>query len=1068
MADYKSELAKLNPKQLEAVKHIEGPVLVIAGPGTGKTQLLSMRVANILKVTDTDARNILCLTFTHKAAINMRERLNQLIGPESRHVVSTTFHSFAADVMNQYPDYFWEGAQLSVAPDAVIDDIIQLILSELPDDNPMASTFAGSYTALSDVKNGLKLVKEAGLTPDELRTAITQNIEYIDKIEPLMADLLSPTLSASKLTALHESIAKLPPQNKYQKNVVLPLSELILQSLTNAISQDDGTGKTLITGKWKKKWIQTVDGVKGMHSERKRNEWWLSLCDVYQQYRDYLHKRGFYDYSDMLIEVLEQLQTQPDMLADIQERYQYVLIDEFQDTNAAQLRLARLIADHHTSNNRPNLMAVGDDDQSIFAFNGAELNNMLEFMTHYPETKLIVLTDNYRSQQPILDFSRQIIEQAEDRLIKRSPGLSKDLTARSESKKSATKHNIYPTKQHQYSELARTIAGLWKNGEKDIAVLARTHDSLKQLASILSDNNIPVRYEKRSNILEHDAVRLIYQIASVTIAIGEGDKKSVNYGISQLLRHPMWDLDSKVLWRLATKNYGTHDWLQDLLESEDKKLSAIGNWFTWLARSSNNTPLPLMLEYILGLGEGEYMLSPFRAYYLSLSPVSSDYLESLSAVELLRGLVNEFSDNNPTLTDFVHFIELNLSTKRVIADESWFVSGDDAVQLLTVYKAKGLEFEHVYVIDANEDMWSPRSGGRKSPANLRLQSYGENYDDYVRLLYVASTRAKSTFTATSFATDSKGDELLPTPILSIVNPEIIQSNLTESTAVLEENLRWPRLKSKDEQSLLSDRLETFELSPTALINFLNVAESGPKEFLERHILRLPTPGSVSGSFGTAIHASLETAQRLINEGHFEISTVIDRYESALIQEHLLSSDFERLMNRGEKLLNDILNDNLIGLTKGGKTEQKIGGVIVGNAHMKGKIDLISDDESQILISDYKTGKPLTSFDTKNKSIMTKAWRNKIQLLFYALLVRESGRHKQKDIKTQMIFVEADNQKQMHLALEPTSDELDRLSKLINVVWDHVIRLDFPDVGKYPKDIDGITAFEDDLIKNTLR
>ncbi len=1067
MADYKQELAKLNSNQLEAVKQIDGPVLVIAGPGTGKTQLLSMRVANILEETDTDASSILCLTFTHKAATNMRERLNQLIGPESRHVATKTFHSFAADIMNQYPDYFWEGARLSVAPDAVIDDIIQLILSELPDDNPMASTFAGSYTALSDVKNGLKLVKEAGLTPDELRTAITENVDYINKIEPLMVDLLAPTLSASKLSALHESIAKLPPQKKYQKNVVLPLGELILQSLEHAINQDDDTGKTVNTGKWKKKWVQTVDGVKTMHSERKRNDWWLSLCDVYEQYRDYLHKRGFYDYSDMLIEVLEQLGTHPDMLADIQERYQYVLIDEFQDTNAAQLRLARLIADHHTSNNRPNLMAVGDDDQSIFAFNGAELNNMLEFMTNYPETKLIVLTDNYRSQQPILDFSKALIEQADDRLIKRSPGLNKDLSAKSDAKKSDTRHNIYPTKQHQYSELARTIGSLWKNGEKDIAVLARTHDSLRQLASILSDNDIPVRYEKRSNVLDHEAVNLIYQIASVAVAIGEGDKKAVNFGLSQLLRHTMWNLDSKILWKLATKNYGTHDWLQDLLEHDNEKLSSIGNWFTWLARNSDEMPLPLILEYILGLREGEYMLSPFRTYYLALSPVSSDYLETLSAIELLRGLVNEFSANNPTLSDFVRFVELNLSTKRVIADESWFVSGDDAVQLLTVYKAKGLEFEHVYVIDAIDDMWSPRSGGRKSPANLRLQSYGENYDDYVRLLYVASTRAKSMFTATSYATDSKGDELLPTPILSVVSPDIIQSELTESTVVLEEGLRWPRLKSKDEHALLTDRLENFELSPTALINFLNIAESGPKEFLERHILRLPTPGSVAGSFGTAIHASLETAQRLINEGHFELSTVVDRYESALIREHLISSDFERLMNRGEKLLTDILNDNLVGLERGGKTEQNIDGVIVENAHIKGKIDLINEDKSQILISDYKTGKPLASFDTKNKSLMTKAWRNKTQLLFYALLVRECGRYKQKDIKTQMIYVEADKQNQMHLTLNPTREELERLTKLINAVWNHVVRLDFPDVSKYSKDIDGIKDFENDLIKNTL-
>ena len=138
---------QLNSEQRQAVDALEGPVLVVAGPGTGKTQLLSTRVANILRKTDTDASSILCLTFTNKAATNMRERLYQLIGPASRNVVVRTFHSFAAEIMNQYPDYFWNGARLSVAPDPVQLEIIQSLLARLPLDNPLASTFAGALTA---------------------------------------------------------------------------------------------------------------------------------------------------------------------------------------------------------------------------------------------------------------------------------------------------------------------------------------------------------------------------------------------------------------------------------------------------------------------------------------------------------------------------------------------------------------------------------------------------------------------------------------------------------------------------------------------------------------------------------------------------------------------------------------------------------------------------------------------------------------------------------------------------------------------------------------------------------
>src|SRR3546814_5381133 len=120
-----------------------------------------------------------------------------------------------------------------------------------------------------------------------------------------------------------------------------------------------------------------------MFHERKRNSWWLAVTEAYEYYRDDLHERGYYDYSDMIIAVLQQLEKNADMRADVQERFQYVLIDEFQDTNAAQLKLAHLITDHYASAGKPNLMAVGDDDQSIFAFNGAELSNLLSFRRDY-------------------------------------------------------------------------------------------------------------------------------------------------------------------------------------------------------------------------------------------------------------------------------------------------------------------------------------------------------------------------------------------------------------------------------------------------------------------------------------------------------------------------------------------------------------------------------------------------------------------------------------------------------------------------------------------------------------
>lgn len=1065
--EFTAAYKRLNKAQQAAVDAIEGPVLVIAGPGTGKTQLLSLRVANILRQTDADAGNILCLTFTNKAATNMRERLLGLIGPAARQVVVRTFHSFAADIMNDYPDYFWNGARLSVAPEAVQLEIIQSILAGLPLENPLTNTFAGAYTALGDVRQSLKLAKEAGLTPDELRSIIKHNLAYLDTIEPLVVKALSPALSFKKLDSLQTAINALPEQSLETGSLLLPLGTIMQESLALAIAQDEPTGKTKHTGNWKKRWLQTVSGEKGMFEERKRNAWWLAVADVYEEYRESLHQRGYYDYSDMLLEVLEQLEAEPDMRADLQERFQYVLIDEFQDTNAAQLRLAHLVADHFAANNRPNLMAVGDDDQSIFAFNGAELNNMLSFRRSYPDTQLIVLEENYRSAQAVLDTAGQIIAQAEDRLVYREPSITKQLRAQKPPAGQAhLQHLSYPTREHQQLAIAKHIKALWQSGDETIAVLARKHDSLKQLSAILLREGVPIRYDQQSNILEQEAVQQLCLVASTAVAVAHGDRDQANANLARLLRHPMWDIGDKSLWRLAIDNYSAPDWLGSLLAHPDPKLEALGTWLVSLSRSVSSQPLSRALDRIIGLEEeSNGFASPFRPYYLDLDSRTNDYLEMLSALEILISLAKEFADRQANLADFVRFIELYNRTDRVIADESWFMSGERAVQLLTVYKAKGLEFDQVFVIDAIDAMWSPRTTGRKSPANLQLQSYGEKYDDYVRMLYVAASRAKRSLTATSYFSDQNGNEILPTPLLSALPLTRVKEPAEAPLEVLEQDLRWPSLQIEDEKQLLAKRLEEFSLSASALIDFLNVAEAGPQSFRDRHLLRLPRPHSAVGSYGTAIHAALETAQRLVNTSRLEVGTVLDRFEAALTAEHLSPIDFERYKTRGLELLQRLLTGQHLKLAAGGIAEQRLDNVQIGGARLKGKLDRVDKHGSDLLISDYKTGKAVSNFTTRDQAKMVKAWRHKTQLLFYILLAQHSSRYaKAAHYQAQMLYVEAEKPNQFVLCLDPEPADLEQLGGLIQVVWEHIQKLDFPETANYPSTIEGIQQFITDLLK----
>jgi DNA helicase II / ATP-dependent DNA helicase PcrA len=1071
--DFETARAQLNQAQREAVDTIDGPVLVIAGPGTGKTQLLSLRVATILEQTDADAGSILCLTFTNFAATNMKQRLQRLIGPASSTVNVRTFHSFAADIMNHYPEYFWNGARLAISPDSFQIDTVQSILAELPLDNPLASKFSGQFTALTDVQQALKLSKEAGLTPDKLEAMLSVNSAYIDVIEPHLVELLEPTLKHSALEALLEKVSDLPDQEIDQEiTPLVSLSTVIKESFAAAVASDLASTKTTQTGAWKRKWLQNVDGIRGMHDERRRNGWWLAFADVYRKYRERLHGSGFYDYSDMVVEVISQLEQQPELRASVQEKYLYVLIDEFQDTNAAQLRLAHLVASHPTTENKPNLMAVGDDDQSIFAFNGAELNNMLTFKRTYEDTKLIVLTENYRSSQKLLDLAERVIAQAAERVVNREPGLSKNLIAKIPPKASSIDQYVYPTREHQLTAVAQMVARQWEGDRNSsVAILARNHASLREISAILNRMNIPIRYELQNDVLQHDAIKQVCLLAQIVSTLQEGNRALVNAGLAELLKHPMWGVSGGTMWRLAVKNYRDPAWLESLLAHEEQSLVALGEWLLWLSGEAAVQPLAVLMEYLLGIRAGKYMTSPLKAYYLLPSDINQDYLTTLSAVNRLLHMVNEFSTyQQGNLADFNRFIELNRQLERPIVDQSWFVSGDKAVELMTVHKAKGLEFDSVYLIDAIETNWQPRRISRKPPANLPLQPYGEDIDDYIRLMYVAITRAKQNFIATSYSTDGQGGAILATPLLANALEPQEKTPTDDPVTVLENTITWPRLETRQERALLAERLASYRLSPSGIGSFLDITRGGPVTFLQSHLLRIPEAQSVHAAFGTAIHAALQTAQRLTAHDRFLVPEVQQAYETALKEQALPAHDVERYLPHGKAILENLFTKLQFKLPLDGHAEIKLQAELPGDARLTGRLDNVHQTDTEIIITDYKTGTPLTSFATRDQTKRLKAWRHLLQLNFYALLVKASELYPaSKAIRTRIVYVEAENTKQLVLEHTPSTEELQQLEDIISAVWKRIQAAHFTDTASYTKDWAGIERFTSDLLashKNT--
>ena len=973
--------------------------------------------------------------------------------------------------MNLYPDYFWNAARLSIAPDSVQLEVIETIVAELPLDNPLALKFAGQYTLLNDIKRAIGLAKDAGLTPAKLQAIIEVNMAYFDVIETPLVEILDNRLSFKTLPDLQAKVAEIPQQTIDER--VYPLtsmSSILAQGLDDAIRLDSDSGKTTNTGIWKKRWLQTEAGQKGLFIERRRNAWWLELSAIYANYLTKMHERGFYDYSDMLVEVIGVLEQNPNVLAELQERFNYVLIDEFQDTNLAQLRLAHLIADHHSANGQPNLMVVGDDDQTIYKFSGAELNNMLSFKKRYATAKIIVLTKNYRSTQGVLDISKSVIEQAENRLVKQDKSLTKDLVAETPpAGSSAIRAISYASRELQFSMIARDIKDHYRLDSK-IAVLARSHESLIKMAGILQQLDVPIRYERQSNIIDHEIINQIYLLTKLLIAIQAGDQVVCNELIHEVIRHPMWGIEAKDLWSLALANYSHHDWLKALTTNSERNIKQIGDWLLWLAQMSSTQPLAITLEYLIGLRECEAYTSPINHYFIDGNKqLSAKYLKGLSAIQLLRSQVHDFAKaGEPTMNDLVRYIEINKDNKIIVADESPFVTGDQAVQLLTVYKAKGLEFDDVYVVDAVEDNWQPRSGTRRPPANLPLQPSGDDLDDYVRLMYVAMTRAKSNLTISSYYLDHAGKDVATTPIVDSTFDfqRVSQTDETKLIEVLSENLRWPNLDGGQEKAMLAAKLEDYVLNVTHLLNFLDVEKGGPHYFKERNLLRLPQIKTPSMAYGTAVHSALEIAQQQVNKSKLDLKLVNDELSSALRKEQLPASEFKRYERKGQQTLSRLFEYYDYQLTKGSIPEQKISDIRLGTAILSGKLDRIDKLGDSLLIIDYKTGQPISSFDTKNKTEAVKAYKHKLQLIFYALLVSEQPSYSQyQNVSGQMVYVDAESQKQLIRSYTPTNEDKQHLKRLIEVIYKRITTLDLPDISSYSHDLDGMLKFEDDLLSN---
>lgn len=997
--------AKLNDEQKLAVDTIEGPVMVVAGPGTGKTQILTLRIANILSQTQLNPRNILALTFTESAASNMRQRLVSIIGPAAYGVGIYTFHGFANLVITEFPYKFQFAKELQA-----IDEIEQIeIIEKLIDSLSLIELRPprAPYHYLREIIGRLSELKKENIAPEQLKQLT------IDERERLEQD----------------------PASYHEKGA------------------HKGKMKAAITEELKHL---------GRCSE---------LADIYAGYQKALLKKGLYDYEDMILFVLQAFENDPDLKAYYQERFQYILVDEYQDTNNSQNRMIELLADFFES---PNLFVVGDDKQSIFRFQGASMANLLRFHQRFPDMKVISLKNNYRSRQTILDGSHSVINNAKERITKYLDGIDDQLTANT-----GTALDIPPIGLGIFS--STDIERYWVvnkakslieqgNDPAEIAIIYKENREAEALADLLGRLNVPFALERGSNVLlDTDIRRLITMLRAVS---DPTDSRS----LFEMLHYDFMSLAGADLLKLMAYRAKERLSLVEVLtalpcsceiheaalpentrpivfsdcQQIDGTVARLAEWRT----ASCNKSMPELVELVLN-----------ESGLLSQITESPTRIERLHRLRRFFDEVKRLASRTPSLTLdklLEHFDRLVENNIQLVPEPLDVESAGGAVRLMTAHKSKGLEFEHVFIPNLIDKHWGNAS--RRTLIKLPHSIVGqpttdaadEKNEDDRRLFYVALTRAKQCLHLT-YATARDGRQQLPSQFLAEINETYLTPVETE-TIETKAGAHLLALFTPIAEATFTDQEATYlrqlikeqPLTPTGLNNYLRC----PKGYLYKNLLRIPTAKTAQQGYGTAIHAAMQAffMQHKATKHVPTLEDLLSAFEQALQKEIMSEAEYVSFHRIGKQILTDYYEKNLKSVTPTVAVEYSFDPHHVtipseqGDIWVTGRLDkleLMDPQANTVRVIDYKTGRARSRNEIEGKT--AKADEDYLrQLRFYQMLADTDKQFPYKVAETGLAFVDDDDRFPIEI-FTISKEEVQDLKELVKQTYARMLELEFPHI-----------------------
>jgi DNA helicase-2/ATP-dependent DNA helicase PcrA len=851
-----NSLEGLNPEQQAAVMHVNGPLLVVAGAGTGKTQVITRRIAHLISEGHARPSEILALTFTDKAAREMQERLFELIGWESYSVSVLTFNAFGSNFLMRFA-------------------------------NHIGRSVAGGL--LNDVQKTLLLQQHLGRI----------KLKYY-----------GPQVDLYEYVVFLKESAEIHPYDIAEQEDLLVLYELY---------------------------------------ERLKIE------------------RGVIDYNDQLYLMLEILKERPNIATRVANEYRFVLVDEYQDTNPIQDDILRMIV-----KSDGNIFAVGDDDQAIYGFRGADISNILNFTEHYSVLKPVVLTQNYRSGQSILDLAYRLIQYNNPERLEAKLGLDKHLRAQSPS--SIVEFVPYLKNSDEIGAVANCIINQIASGAapSSIAVLSATHAPLKNLAKALRGADVPFALSTSANIFEQsELLHLWYLMRWI-------NNSAPDEAIGHIILGTFIDWEIDDYRRLLDASRSDLITIEAALRISDEEhcivlTHKLDEWRTW-AQVESIGRLAYRLIFETQVGD-------------RWQSAAKENSRMQQVFEDLSRLFNQMQDFevvalDPKLASYMSFFPIppTIESAEPIGEEA-------GIQLLTVHASKGLEFSTVYVIGCTQRAWS-RSyrPGLQIPDSLRRLNDLPPEHEYRRLMYVAVTRAKeklivSSSTETANSTNQQVSsfiqEMFDTPTLKpVVTPK---ENKTVDSSLKKIQQYYPLRNAYSKPRLPFETSDGWlELSVGDIVSY----EHCPYDFYLERVLGLRQPFGPQISFGVTLHSLFQAYYEAKLKGDVMTNEeLLQRLDDLWTDNGYANKDIAI----HEHQLARVTLANFIKREDTAKREIK--GVELpirmelpeAKLRLKGRIDVLFEIDGGIELRDYKTGRTKTDPDK-----LAKEAKESKQLRTYAL------------------------------------------------------------------------------------